>query len=265
MRASTIVLVLLLAVPVVDAALPTKHLVSRYQYHAGWVVESFTLTNGSEIRIFIGDESGSDVVGHILALYDDQNKLLRGTTLFSVGGQVVEASLGVDGTRVSNEGAPGLVSAGVYTREIRWACDAACNPSRKFKLAATGGGELDWWGIAVYTNGANLTANTSGTDAFAYTTHQFRGNAALVSTPFRTVHVAEDVTMDAQVDDRMLMTFVKPSEAPARRISVSQGATETACPCFGEYGPGGYTFHYDDLDTSGVEGYLTYADVRLPP
>ncbi|HET6405326.1 MAG TPA: hypothetical protein VFH78_11825 [Candidatus Thermoplasmatota archaeon] len=266
MRAAVLVLALLAAAPAVHAAAPYTVLAHRYMDTAGWWSDSFELVGSNNVRITFAVRSHGEVVGNILALYDDTGRLLRGTTYFSVGGQVVETALSPSGgVHLTNEGIGATAAGGVFERTVTWTCDAACNPSRKFKLAVTAGGDVEEWGFGIITQGgAVLTQPLHGFEAGAFTTRHFEGQVAHVASPFAGVHVARETSLTASADDMMLATFVKPS-ATAPRLMRVDGPTSGACPCFGGNWPAGdYTFRYDDVDARGVEGYLTFADVRLP-
>lgn len=261
MRAAPLLVLLLLAVPPADGT--WSYLRYREIEGPGWWAESFQLINSTRIWVAFDVVSSGELTGHMVALYADNGTLLRGTTYFSEGGQQVEATLVNGDVRVTNEGVNETAQSGPFAAEVRWTCDAACNPSRKFKLVITAGGDLEGWRYAVLTEGAARIANASGTDAWAYTTRQFDGDVVHVGTPVRGVHIASDVTLQAHADDRMLTTFVKPGPTP--QVMRVEGAVDAACPCYGgDWTSGDYAFRYSDRDTNGIEGYLTFADVRLP-
>lgn len=267
MRAPAIVLVLLLALPVADAG---WYWISYREVDGpGWYTETFQLTNPNATRIWTSFEvrSAGELTGHLVALYSDNGTLLRGATLFSEGGQRIEATLQNGDLRVTNEAVNQTATTGLYTADVFWTCDAACNPSRTFKLVITSGGDVESWRYAILTNagtGIVPIANKTGTDAWAYTTRQFDGDVLHLQTPVGGIHKVDGASMSLRADDSAFLTFVKPDPSPDPAQMRVEGAMNANCPCFaGAAAPGDYTFLYRDQDSSGAEGLLTFADVDM--
>lgn len=270
MRGRPLILILLLLVLLAPAAdaVTWRLLVHRYHTEPGWHTERFSVDSFDTIAVSVGIDSDDELAASVVALFDGAEKPLATIVLGKARGQLVDVHAGTAGVLVSNEDLPGLGSASSWEQVLYLRCDATCNPSRVFKLAVSGGGELDAWGYGVFARNGTLQANLTGSAAWAIPSRELPAQTvAHVTASGMGASVVMDGALDVPVSGKLVGAWVKDSAVPAQRMAIvlPNDGGEAACQCIlNGWAPGTYGLRYRDTDTSGREAYFIAADVQLP-
>lgn len=264
--AAVAIVLVLLAMATGTSAAPL--VVQKGRFGSGWWLES--VSTPGDLVIIPGWSGPSEVAGIAVHLYDTSGNLLGGSLGLWNAGDIVDARATTSGqtvdieTVVPDESFPAQMN-------VRFRCSlaGACGNTNDFKvLVMIAGDQLSSSGFGIFADSATVGPAREGLDTAALTTRAFDGTAATVSVrdgSARTlagVHVAQDATKTVHADDNLVAAFWTGS--PTATMSVPSAVSGTCKPCIvPRAAPGDHVFHYDDVERSGREGFLVWADVPL--